>query len=168
MLSASGKLSADAKGLLSRFVGSAGAEINGEALEKKFEGVIQEQLGPERDAARHCRGDMAKFALKEVCKSSQLENVPAIRAECDWRALPQRMSKNGRMYFLPIDIAVDPRNLPDGLQPRSFMEFFGPPEAEFPQIINGHPKIGYTCKLTNHSDLDLFNIYVTFDVRLRE
>src|SRR5262249_20940297 len=124
LLSASGKLSAEAKGLLSKFVGSAGAEISGEALEKKFEGVIQEQLAPERNAARQCRSDMAKFAVKEVSKSSQFETVPAIRAECEWNSLPQKFPEKGRMYFLPIDIAVDPRNIPDGPQQWGFLEFF--------------------------------------------
>jgi hypothetical protein len=80
LLSASGGLSAEAKGLLSRFVGSANADVNGEVIEKTFEGVLQEQLGTERDAARNCRSDVAKFALKACKGSSAAEPKPEITA----------------------------------------------------------------------------------------
>jgi hypothetical protein len=70
VLTASGQLSAEAKGWLSKLVGSAGADVDAEAVEKRFEGVVQDQLGPERSAARQCRSDMAKFAASEVCKKS--------------------------------------------------------------------------------------------------
>ena len=79
MLTASGKLSVEAKGLLSRFVGSAGADVNGEAVEKSFEGVLQEQLGPERNSARQCRSEMAKFVTSEVCKNSSTEKSSTVQ-----------------------------------------------------------------------------------------
>jgi hypothetical protein len=79
VLTASGKLSVEAKGLLSRFVGSAGADVNGEAVEKSFEGVLQEQLGPERNSARQCRSEMAKFVTSEICKNSSTEKSSTVQ-----------------------------------------------------------------------------------------
>jgi hypothetical protein len=68
MITASGKLTVEAQGLLQETLGSIGGEFAGEAEKKTFENVLQEQLGPELVNVRQCRTRMAEAAIKQVCE----------------------------------------------------------------------------------------------------
>jgi hypothetical protein len=84
VLTASGQLSAEAKGWLSRFLGSGSAGVNGDVVEKKFVGVVQEQLGPERVDARKCLREMATLGTGEVCRQLGTCGLPEF-GQTGWR-----------------------------------------------------------------------------------
>ena len=93
----------------------------------------------------------------------------SVRIDCEWGPLPQTMPESGKMFFLPIDLPLDQRNIIESPQPRPFIFNFGPPGNPTGwKNADNNPRIGYACKITNYSDTPLFNVYVTFHARFVE
>jgi hypothetical protein len=77
LVTSSGELNAEARGLLRSLLGSAGGELRGETQFNAYENVLREQLGPELVNVRDCRIKMAEAAIKQACerpeKSGKIE-----------------------------------------------------------------------------------------------
>ncbi|MHC4052831.1 hypothetical protein [Bradyrhizobium sp. 25ACV] len=71
LVTSSGELNAEAKGLLRRMLGSAGGELKAETQLTGYENVLREQLGSELINVRNCRTRMAEAAIKQTCEKSQ-------------------------------------------------------------------------------------------------
>jgi hypothetical protein len=71
LVTSSGELNAEAKGLLRSLLGSAGGELKGEAQFATYENVLREQLGSELLDVRSCRIKMAEAAIKQACEKSE-------------------------------------------------------------------------------------------------
>ncbi|MGY4608604.1 hypothetical protein ACVW16_007016 [Bradyrhizobium sp. USDA 4474] len=67
LIKADGQLSADAKGLLRQFLGSAGAALQGQTELTTYENVLQQQLAGELVDVRQCGIQMAKAAMDQAC-----------------------------------------------------------------------------------------------------
>ncbi|MFH1345956.1 MAG: hypothetical protein ABIL01_32840 [Pseudomonadota bacterium] len=67
LVTGSGELNAEAKGLLRSLLGSAGGELKGETQFSVYENVLREQLGPELVNVRDCRTRMVEAAIKQAC-----------------------------------------------------------------------------------------------------
>jgi hypothetical protein len=67
LVTGSGELNAEAKGLIRRLLGSAGGELKGETEFTSYENVLREQLASELVNVRQCGVRMAEAAMKHVC-----------------------------------------------------------------------------------------------------
>jgi hypothetical protein len=77
LVTGSGELNAEAKGLIRQLLGSAGGELKGQTEFTGYENVLREQLTSELLNVRQCRVRMAEAAMKQVCTSA---NVPIPRS----------------------------------------------------------------------------------------
>src|SRR5947209_1994213 len=68
LVTGSGELNAEGKGLLRTLLGSAGGSLKGETHFSEYENVLREQLGTELVNVRECRGKMAEVAIKQTCE----------------------------------------------------------------------------------------------------
>jgi hypothetical protein len=67
LVTSSGELNAEARGLIRRLLGSAGGELKGETEFTGYENVLREQLASELVNVRQCGVRMAEAAMKQVC-----------------------------------------------------------------------------------------------------
>jgi len=67
LVTGSGELNAEARGLIRRLLGSAGGEFKGETEFTSYENVLREQLASELVNVRECGVRMAEAAMKQVC-----------------------------------------------------------------------------------------------------
>ncbi|NOJ46074.1 hypothetical protein [Bradyrhizobium archetypum] len=67
LVSANGELTAEAKGLIKQFLGSAGGTLQGQTEITAYENVLREQLAGELVNVRQCGIQMAKAAMDQVC-----------------------------------------------------------------------------------------------------
>jgi hypothetical protein len=70
LVTGSGELNAEAKGLIRRLLGSAGGELKGQTEISSYENVLREQLASELVNVRECGVRMAEAAMKQVCSNS--------------------------------------------------------------------------------------------------
>ena len=68
LVTTSGELNAEAKGILHRFIGSASGEICGKTQIETYEGVVRDQLTQARFNELNCRSEMAKIAVAQACQ----------------------------------------------------------------------------------------------------
>jgi len=69
LVTTSGDLNAEAKGLIKQLLGSAGANFQGGATIKTYENVLQEQL--QQEHFDQCAQNMAKAGIEQVCANKQ-------------------------------------------------------------------------------------------------
>ena len=70
LVTGSGELNAEAKGLLLRALGTAGGEFKGQTEISSYENVLRSQLATELINVRECGIRMAEAAMKQVCTNS--------------------------------------------------------------------------------------------------
>jgi hypothetical protein len=69
MISGSGQLSAEAKGLIAKMIGSAEGTGKFDSVVSSYENVVREELGKELASTRECKMKMVDIAVKQVCKN---------------------------------------------------------------------------------------------------
>jgi hypothetical protein len=69
LVTGSGELNAEARGLIRRLLGSAGGEFKGETEFTSYENVLREQLASELVNVRECGVRMAEAAMKQACSA---------------------------------------------------------------------------------------------------
>lgn len=67
IITTSGELTAEAKGLIRQILGTAGGTVKADAEIITYENVVREQLGPELINVRDCKTRMAEAAIKAAC-----------------------------------------------------------------------------------------------------
>jgi hypothetical protein len=70
LVTGSGELTAEAKGLVARMLGSAQGSGTVTAAVSTYENVTREELATDHANARECRERMAEVAVKQVCKQA--------------------------------------------------------------------------------------------------
>lgn len=70
LVTSSGELNAEAKGLIRKLLGSAGGELKGQTEFTGYENVLREQLASELVNVRQCGIRMAEAAIKQVCSAN--------------------------------------------------------------------------------------------------
>jgi hypothetical protein len=69
LISGSGQLSAEAKGLIARALGSAQGDAKLDAAVSSYENVVREELAKEHANARDCKIKMVGVAVAQVCQT---------------------------------------------------------------------------------------------------
>jgi hypothetical protein len=77
LVTGSGELNAEARGLIRRLLGSAGGELKGETEFTGYENVLREQLASELVNVRQCGIRMAEAAMRQACTAAN----PGVRIE---------------------------------------------------------------------------------------
>jgi hypothetical protein len=70
LITGSGELSAEAKGLIARMLGSAQGSASVDEAVSTYENVAREELAKEHANVRDCRVHMVDVAMKQVCKQA--------------------------------------------------------------------------------------------------
>lgn len=73
LISGSGELNAQAKGLIARMLGSAEGDAKVDAAISSYENVAREQLSSEHSNVRDCRMRMIETAVKQVCPEAPVK-----------------------------------------------------------------------------------------------
>jgi len=74
LVSGSGDLNAEAKGLIARMLGTAQGDIKVNAAISSYENVAREELTKEHANVRDCRMRMIEVAVKQVCPETPVKN----------------------------------------------------------------------------------------------
>jgi hypothetical protein len=70
LITGSGQLSAEAKGIITRMLGSAQGEAKVNEMVSTYENVAREELAQEHANVRDCRSHMIDIAVQQVCKQA--------------------------------------------------------------------------------------------------
>ena len=70
LITGSGELSAEARGLIARMLGSAQGSASVNEAVSTYENVAREQLAQEHANVRDCKAHMVDVAVKQVCKQA--------------------------------------------------------------------------------------------------
>lgn len=73
LISGSGELNAEAKGLIARMLGSAQGDAKVDAAISSYENVTREALSSEHANVRDCRMRMIEVAVKQVCPGAPVK-----------------------------------------------------------------------------------------------
>jgi hypothetical protein len=71
LISGSGQLSAEAKGLIAKALGSAQGDVKLDTAVSSYENVVREELAKEHANARECKVRMVNLAVTQVCQSGK-------------------------------------------------------------------------------------------------
>ena len=72
---ASGQVTAEAKGIIARVLGSASGEVDVNVLREKYTNVVRDELAGELRSVRDCRVKMEAVARNEVCRRPIIYNT---------------------------------------------------------------------------------------------